>query len=602
MSFKIRAQLIIALIIIAVSSAFTFYHVSTEARYADERSLRASENVKMAFDSIIRDTEHFYIFRAYANIRSTGVNEAIKNRDHETLYRLTLPRYKTLTEENPSLTIMQFHAPDGRSILRMHLKEKFGDDIASRRLMLRDVHRNHKMVTGFEGGVGGMAYRVIMPVFDNDTYIGALEFGIDTGYFVDKLKQLSGAQSILMIHNNVLGAVDKSLYTHRLGDYHYSDLDGEQKIFLDLFVQQNTLLEPRNLRVDEKDYEINPLFLKDANDKSIGVIVCIYDVTGGFQNTLETVIGSILLTALLVVVFWSLFEYFLGSLIGKVNLQEQYINTILNSQKNIVIVTDGVEIIYANHPFFDYFGYPSIAKFREAHPCICDFFESGESGEYLLEKMDGILWTDYLIQYNRHEHKVKMTLKGKTSIFTVHSQKMEFEHHIRYVVVFTDITRLNELATQDALTQVANRFQFDKALEHSITLSQRYGRALSIMLIDIDFFKKVNDEYGHLVGDEVLKSMAKILSQNIRKSDMVARWGGEEFVILLPDSELSSSILLAENLRLKVEQSDFSPVERVTCSIGVVRWNEGENPDQLLRRVDEKLYEAKENGRNKVVS
>ncbi len=602
MSFKFRAQLIIALIIIAVSSAFTFFHVSTEMRYADERSLRSSENVRMAFDTIVRDTEHFYIFRAYANIRSEGVAKAIKERDTETLYRLTLPRYKTLTEENPSLTIMQFHAPDGRSIVRMHLKEKFGDNIAARRPMLREVHKNHKMVTGFEGGLGGMAYRVIMPVFDNDTYIGALEFGIGSTYFIDKLKQMTGSQSILMIHQNVLGAVDESLYQNQYGDYRYSNLEREEKEILDAFAEKNHKIEPKNIRVKDKDYEIHPLFLKDADERNVGAIICIYDVTGGFQNTVETVIGSILLTALLVMLFWGVFQYFLSSLIGKINLQERYIHTILNSQKNIVIVTDGLEIIYANQPFFDYFGYPTLERFRQAHPCICDFFEPGESNEYLLGKIEGILWTDYLIQYNKHEHKVKMTLNSTTSIFTVHSQKMEYDNQIRHVVVFTDITKLNDLATLDALTQVANRFQFDKVLSHSITLAERYGRALSILLIDIDFFKKVNDNYGHLVGDEVLKTMAQIVMNNIRKSDILARWGGEEFVILLPDSDLISAIKIAENLRQKVEESDFAPVDKVTCSIGVARWNEGENPDQLLRRVDEKLYQAKEEGRNRVVS
>ncbi|WP_299805730.1 GGDEF domain-containing protein, partial [Sulfuricurvum sp. RIFOXYD2_FULL_44_160] len=173
---------------------------------------------------------------------------------------------------------------------------------------------------------------------------------------------------------------------------------------------------------------------------------------------------------------------------------------------------------------------------------------------------------------------------------------------MRHVVVFTDITKLNQLATQDVLTQVANRFKFDQVLEHSIALSQRYGRPLSIMIIDVDHFKAVNDTYGHLIGDEVLKKLAKILSDGIRKSDVIARWGGEEFVVLLPDSELTSAVKLAETLRAKVAESDFTPAKNMTCSIGVVRWNDGDTPDQLLKRVDEKLYTAKESGRNRVIS
>ena len=602
MNFKLRAQIIIALIVLAVSSVFTFFHISNESRYAQERAQRSSGNVRMAFDSMVRDTEHFYIFRAYANIRSEGVLEGIKKHDTETLYRLTLPRYKTLCEENPSLSIMQFHAADGTSILRMHLKEHFGDNIAARRPMIRSVHKNHKMLTGFEGGIAGMAFRVVMPVFDNDTYVGALEFGIDTSYFIDKIKQMTGSENILMIHKDVLGAADGSLYQKGIGEYRYIRISEEQKPYLSAFMDKNPLMNSKNIRIDEKDYEINPLYLHNSEGRKVGVILSINDVTGSYQNLLETILGSIILTVLLMALFWGLIEYTFGALIGKLNLQERYIKTILDSQKNIVLVTDGEQIIYANQAFSDYFGYLSIEKFRLEHACICDFFEAGESNEYLQPQMDGILWTDYLIQYNTKEHKVKMRVGEKVSIFTVHLQKMEYENQIRYVVVFTDITKLNELATLDVLTKVANRFQFDKVLEHSITLSQRYGRALSMMLIDIDHFKEINDNYGHLVGDEVLKILAQILRDGVRKSDVIARWGGEEFVILLPDSELSSATKLAEILRLRIAEYDFKLVKKITCSIGIVRWNEGENPDQLLKRVDEKLYYAKETGRNKIIS
>jgi diguanylate cyclase (GGDEF)-like protein len=275
-------------------------------------------------------------------------------------------------------------------------------------------------------------------------------------------------------------------------------------------------------------------------------------MTGGYENTLQMIFESFIITVVMISFIFGVFEYGFAHLFQKLNLQERYIHTILDSQKNIVVVTDGVSIIYANQAFFHYFGYSSLDAFRHDHACICEYFETGESDEYVLSEMDGVLWTDYLIRYNTQEHKVKMSRLGKTSIFTVHSQKMEYQDQIRHVVVFTDIIKLNELATQDPLTHVANRFQFDKVLEHSIRLATRYGRPLSMILIDIDHFKQVNDQYGHLVGDEVLKQIAALLSQNIRKSDSVARWGGEEFVVLLPDSTLASAVTLAEALRTRI--------------------------------------------------
>jgi len=122
------------------------------------------------------------------------------------------------------------------------------------------------------------------------------------------------------------------------------------------------------------------------------------------------------------------------------------------------------------------------------------------------------------------------------------------------------------------------------------------------LLVDIDFFKHVNDNHGHLVGDEVLKTFSSLINQHIRQSDVVCRWGGEEFMILLPDTDLSSAMKMAESLRQRVEVHLFETVGQITCSIGVAEFDPEKKIDDLLIRVDDNLYRAKESGRNKVVS
>lgn len=602
MTFKLRAQLIIALIVIVVSATLTFYHISQEKQFAKERSERSSENIRLSFDSIVHDTEQLYRFRTRATLETPGVMKAIAARDTQTLYRLILPRYKALQEENPYLHIMQFHAADGRSILRVHLKEKYGDDIASRRPMLQEIHREHKMVTGFEGGLGGIAFRVIMPIFERGKYIGAVEYGVDSGYFVKKIKDSTGSESIVLLHREWLGAADRKLYSQGIDSFYYSSILPEKKEIMQLFAQKNPGLLPRTVRYKHREYEVTPLFLKDTKRRTFGMIVTINDVTGANQSISDALIGSLLVTLTMVALLWGVIEYTFGALIGKVDLQERYINTILDSQQNIVIVTDGKEIIYANRAFFDYFRFKTLAEFKKTYQCICNFFESEDTEQYLMPEMEGMVWTDYLLANENKENQVKMTINGETTIFRVNSKKMEYKGNVRHVVVFTDITRLNELATQDILTGLANRFQFDKALQHSIHMSSRYGRVFSLILVDVDHFKEVNDRYGHLVGDEVLKELSRLLSQSVRKSDIVARWGGEELVVLLPDNELSSASKLAESLRARIETHRFAPLERLTCSFGVVQWHIGETSDSLLHRVDEKLYAAKEGGRNRVVS
>jgi diguanylate cyclase (GGDEF)-like protein len=263
---------------------------------------------------------------------------------------------------------------------------------------------------------------------------------------------------------------------------------------------------------------------------------------------------------------------------------------------------DNGKIIYANNAFFDYFHYRSLDEFRKNHKCICDLFETAETETYLQPEMEGLRWTEYILAHKEREHRAKMTVGGKTSTFIIDVQMMEYEDALRYVVVFNDITNLNNLATLDRLTQISNRFEFDKILGHSIEVARRYKRSFSILLLDIDHFKSVNDTYGHLAGDEVLKVFSDLLRKQIRQSDVVARWGGEEFIILLPDTPLPSAIKMAEALRQRIEINPFDTVGNLTCSIGVAEFSGIEEADDLLHRADEKLYRAKHSGRNRVIA
>jgi diguanylate cyclase (GGDEF)-like protein/PAS domain S-box-containing protein len=183
------------------------------------------------------------------------------------------------------------------------------------------------------------------------------------------------------------------------------------------------------------------------------------------------------------------------------------------------------------------------------------------------------------------------------------------------VIAFRDITvqkkhlqsleAINELlekqATTDVLTGICNRMKFNKSLTHEIQRAERYNTPLSLIIFDIDHFKLVNDTYGHLAGDNVLKNLARLVVSNLREIDIFARWGGEEFVIQTPETVLDGAIKLAEKLRSKIENHDFSEPEKITTSFGVTTLKKGDNTISLINRADEALYRAKEGGRNKVV-
>lgn len=162
------------------------------------------------------------------------------------------------------------------------------------------------------------------------------------------------------------------------------------------------------------------------------------------------------------------------------------------------------------------------------------------------------------------------------------------------------LDHLRELATIDHLTGLYNRSYFDIRVLNEISRAKRYTAPLSMIIFDLDYFKGINDTYGHDVGDQVLKRAAMITSENIREADVLARWGGEEFVILVPQTNLEGAAHLAEKLRHELENNKVENFGSVTGSFGVAEYQIGETFQSWYKRVDKALYKAKEAGRNRV--
>ncbi len=160
-----------------------------------------------------------------------------------------------------------------------------------------------------------------------------------------------------------------------------------------------------------------------------------------------------------------------------------------------------------------------------------------------------------------------------------------------------EITKVSE---QDFLTGLFNRRKLNQLIDEEIIRCQRYKCNFSIIICDLDYFKKVNDQYGHVIGDKVLIEFAELLSKKVRRSDQVGRWGGEEFVIFCPQTRQKGARSLAEKLRLAVEKHSFDIVGQLTCSFGVAAFAVEDDLRVLLSKSDNALYMAKDNGRNRV--
>lgn len=171
----------------------------------------------------------------------------------------------------------------------------------------------------------------------------------------------------------------------------------------------------------------------------------------------------------------------------------------------------------------------------------------------------------------------------------------------RYQLLKRMNAELSRLSMTDALTGLLNRRAIDDLLEHECARRQRTGSPISVLIFDIDHFKRINDQYGHHQGDQVLTTLASTLQQAIRGTDHLARWGGEEFIILAVDSDLDQVALLAEKIRATVQAMPLNAPFRITVSIGVADCHAGDTVRQLCARADAALYRAKRAGRNRVV-
>lgn len=176
---------------------------------------------------------------------------------------------------------------------------------------------------------------------------------------------------------------------------------------------------------------------------------------------------------------------------------------------------------------------------------------------------------------------------------------MRINYHKR--VQYLHECKLKKLATKDTLTGIYSRAAFYLELEKWINYAHRYPVDLAIIMFDIDDFKIINDTLGHSAGDKVLTQVSNIAKKCIRNYDILCRWGGEEFVVLAPNTPLENAVILANKIKEAINNTDFETLDKITCSFGVTLYNKNDDFDSLIARADDLMYRAKKSGKNQVV-
>ncbi len=229
-------------------------------------------------------------------------------------------------------------------------------------------------------------------------------------------------------------------------------------------------------------------------------------------------------------------------------------------------------------------------------------FKSGDLEENVYKEMwnkitNGLIWDGDFHNLTKHKE-----------YFWIHSTILPNYNDQNNIVSYTSISEditdkktIEKLSQTDTLTQMYNRMVIDNNLEREYNRFLRSKAIFSLILIDIDKFKLVNDNYGHLTGDKVLVKFANILKEQCRKTDIVGRWGGEEFMIICTDTNIDGAFKAAENIRKITENYEFDIVKKCTVSLGVSQIKEDDDINSFLKRVDDNLYKAKSDGRNRTV-
>jgi len=208
--------------------------------------------------------------------------------------------------------------------------------------------------------------------------------------------------------------------------------------------------------------------------------------------------------------------------------------------------------------------------------------------------------TQAMETFKHEEQSIESSSEDKISVLVERLDALEQQS----AELKLTIAEQSDRAYLDPLTQIPNRLAYERRSKEEYSRWQRYSSPLSLAVADIDLFKRINDTYGHVAGDKVLKVIAKLLSEDLREADFICRYGGEEFVILFPETESTNAVSVLEKVRHRVASCPFhfkkNPVQ-ITVSFGVSQFIEGDTVVSVFKRADKGLYRAKELGRDQVV-
>ena len=632
-----KVKIIVSLIIVLFLANIAIYYIN-QTNINDKTELILEDNLhklEIHYKSLLRH-EHqiansFYELIIYKKgfldlYEKINNKSTLDKKDLRRKLQIMLDKEYHIMKQSGVLQF-QFLLPNNISFLRMHQPDKFGDDLSGIRQDIKYTNAKKTISRGFVHGRVVHGFRNVYPIFSKSgKHLGALDISFASENFQNDLTQISGIHAHFLVNKEIFKTVD----THKNSFKNNYTQSSENKNFM------MSLTKDHNKQVCIIDNTKKLAHLKDDILKNmtkgenfsfytrttdlLAVEVIAFVPVKGFNNkrteawlvsyTKNKFIDQILRTGQLINIFsffiLLLFAFFIyQQLIAEDRIKKEHtlFDDLINTSEDMIFMTNFKTIHFVNKKFKNYLSLQYASEIKD----ITSYFISmhGYLHNGLLKNNESF---SQLILRTQKEDRIVCLLDStmNPTAFTISIAKSSYIEG-DYLVTLTDITKIRERelaisnkAFYDGLTGVYNRNKFDELIAIELKRDKRYKSNLSLAIVDIDHFKVFNDTYGHLIGDEVLIIIAKYLNDNVRDTDVFARWGGEEFVILFPETTSANARVVCEKLRLGIMDLSHPTAGRVTVSFGITQYKDGDLLDSLFKRCDDALYFAKENGRNQV--
>ncbi len=638
---KIKSIILLALIFIAINVS-TYYLTQVNQSKIIDIALKENLNTLDTHYKVLLESQKNLataVYKSTIQVMSKVIpimaeaKDSSKERQAELrdeLHKLLALKYKIFRETG----VLQCHFvfSNNVSFYRAHKPSKFGDDLTGVRLDFEYVNTTQKPIRGFTQGRTTHGFRNAFPLFDkNNEHIGVMEVSFSSESFQKYLNDISKIHSHFLVNKKIF---ETNAWSGEDLILHYTQSSENENYMLNVGKahKKEICVDDNSIKLQAIKKEINTKMLQDKafstytqyngniemisflpipdlNNKVVAWIVSYTKsnlIKSTLSNTLVVRVVGFLLSLLII-------YYMVKQIYDKQNLEnktdEQNVLLSLFDEGDSVLfkwnndinwsvnyVSNNVEKLlgYTESDFLD--------KKIEYAQCI----HSDDLQRVIEEVKLGNTNTSVAFEHKPYRIITKQNeIKWiKDVCIVIKNANNDVTHYVGQISDITQMKHKQDAAEKkayiDGLTGVNNRNKFDEIFEEELKSTKRYNSPLSIAIIDIDKFKNFNDTFGHLIGDEVLITMAQTVKKSVRESDVFARWGGEEFTVLFKNTSASTAEEVSQKLKDKIQENEHPTAGKITASFGVTEYKEGDTLESIFNRCDDALYLAKENGRNRV--